>query len=163
MPLRGSEETLRAIEAGLGQQVTCMACGALLTCINDCLMVICPDCRCVSQTPNANDHSTVWVRMEDGEPASLPGDHRSGSSGSGSNNHNSSSSACPPGLAGGERGGATDWWERGGEEEESEGSFLGGFAARHRRQEATRRRANVMAISTRPKHGVGLGLKVAER
>jgi hypothetical protein len=165
LPLRGSHETLRAIEAGLGQQVTCMACGALLTCINDCLMVICPDCRCVSQTPNENDRSTVWVRMEDGEPSqALHGDW-SGSSGSNNHNiiiNNNSSSALQPSHAAGERGEATDWWERGGEEEESESSFLGGFAARHR-QEATRRRANVMAISTRPKHGVGLGLKVAER
>jgi hypothetical protein len=130
LPLRGSRETLSAIESGKAQRVSCMACGVLLACISDCLMVICPECRCVSHTPNENDSSTIWLRLDD-----------------------SDSRGC---CCGG--GGGGDWWER--EEDEHEGSFLGGFAARHRQEATMRRRASSVAISTRPKYGVGLGLKV---
>lgn len=48
MPLRGSEETMRAIESGRAHVVECMACGAVLTCVPDCELVICPDCRVLS-------------------------------------------------------------------------------------------------------------------
>jgi hypothetical protein len=48
MPLRGSDETLQAIEMGYARIVTCFACCASLACVPDCELVICPDCRVIS-------------------------------------------------------------------------------------------------------------------
>jgi hypothetical protein len=48
MPLRGSDETLQAIEMGYARIVTCFACSASLACVPDCELVICPDCRVIS-------------------------------------------------------------------------------------------------------------------
>jgi hypothetical protein len=48
MPLRGSDETLEAIEMGYARIVTCFACSASLACVPDCELVICPDCRVIS-------------------------------------------------------------------------------------------------------------------
>jgi phage FluMu protein Com len=149
LPLRGSRETLSAIESGKAQRVSCMACGVLLACISDCLMVICPECRCVSHTPNESDSSTIWLRLDDSDGAGGLG---SGGYDGGSpflNRSHNHRQLEPMGL---------NWWER--EDDEHEGSFLGGFAARHRQEATMRRRASTSAISTQPKYGVGLGLKV---
>jgi hypothetical protein len=48
LPLRGSEETLRAMAQGTTRLVQCLSCEAPLACVPDCQMVICPDCRVVS-------------------------------------------------------------------------------------------------------------------
>jgi hypothetical protein len=48
MPLRGSDETMYAIEMGYSRTVTCFACQAHLSCVPDCELVICPDCRVLS-------------------------------------------------------------------------------------------------------------------
>jgi hypothetical protein len=55
MPLRGSEETLQAIEMGLARIVTCFVCNHSLACVPDCELVICPDCRVISPVPPAED------------------------------------------------------------------------------------------------------------
>ena len=47
-PLRGSDETSRAIALGYTQQVDCFICSIRIQCIADCEMVICPECRMVS-------------------------------------------------------------------------------------------------------------------
>jgi hypothetical protein len=55
MPLRGSDETLEAIEMGYARIVTCFACSASLACVPDCELVICPDCRVISPICSEQD------------------------------------------------------------------------------------------------------------
>lgn len=47
-PLRGSLETLRALQRGDCITVMCMCCSAKLTCLSDAEYVLCPDCRVIS-------------------------------------------------------------------------------------------------------------------
>jgi len=51
MPLRGSAETMAAVESGMARTVSCMACQARLLCVPDAELVICPDCRLLSPLP----------------------------------------------------------------------------------------------------------------
>jgi hypothetical protein len=51
LQLRGADETIEAIERGHTQLVCCYACGLGLSCIADCKLVICPDCRIISPVP----------------------------------------------------------------------------------------------------------------
>ena len=46
-PVRGSEETLEAIQQQSTIQVECMICWEALLCVRDCDYVVCPDCRVV--------------------------------------------------------------------------------------------------------------------
>jgi hypothetical protein len=55
MTLRGTDETVRAIEAGRGKLVFCLACATPLQCVPDCDLVICPDCRVFSPVPKFDD------------------------------------------------------------------------------------------------------------
>ena len=48
LPLRGSAETLAAVESGMARAVQCVACSATLLCVPDAELVICPDCRLLS-------------------------------------------------------------------------------------------------------------------
>lgn len=48
MPLRGSAETMTAVESGMARTVLCMACQATLLCVPDAELVVCPDCRLLS-------------------------------------------------------------------------------------------------------------------
>lgn len=48
LPLRGSVETLAAVDGGMARKVQCMACSATLLCVPDAELVICPDCRLLS-------------------------------------------------------------------------------------------------------------------
>ena len=48
MPLRGSAETLEAVESGKASMVSCFACEATLWCVPDADLVVCPDCRILS-------------------------------------------------------------------------------------------------------------------
>lgn len=50
MPLRGSVETMDAVNNGSATQVACLACGIELQCVPDADLVICPDCRVLSPT-----------------------------------------------------------------------------------------------------------------
>jgi hypothetical protein len=50
LPLRGAKETQWALAHGRAVIVDCLLCSAALKCIDDCQVVICPDCRIV--TPN---------------------------------------------------------------------------------------------------------------
>jgi len=55
-PLRGSQETMAAIQVGFSLKVICMCCEARLLCIADAEFVLCPNCKVVS--PNyINDDS----------------------------------------------------------------------------------------------------------
>jgi hypothetical protein len=47
-PLRGSEETWRAIQAGNVETVVCVCCCNRIQCIADAEYVLCPECRVVS-------------------------------------------------------------------------------------------------------------------
>jgi hypothetical protein len=47
-PLRGSEETWRAIQAGNIETIVCVCCCNRIQCIADAEYVICPECRVVS-------------------------------------------------------------------------------------------------------------------
>ena len=48
LPLRGSQETMAAVNSGRAIPVNCMACQASLRCVPDCQLVLCPDCRILS-------------------------------------------------------------------------------------------------------------------
>jgi hypothetical protein len=70
MPLRGSEETLQAIEMGHARIVTCFVCNHSLACVPDCELVICPDCRVISPVPSAQDgRKTEDTYYYEGRPA----------------------------------------------------------------------------------------------
>jgi len=52
LPLRGAEETRKAIQAGFYVQCECLACSApKLHCVLDCDCFLCPDCRSVTPNP----------------------------------------------------------------------------------------------------------------
>ena len=51
MPLRGSAETMSAIQSGHVTTVSCLACHTRLKCVADADLVICPDCRILSPLP----------------------------------------------------------------------------------------------------------------
>jgi len=53
--LRGAEETMWALQQGRYQVVDCMNCSSCLQCIDDCELVICPDCRMVSPIVHNDD------------------------------------------------------------------------------------------------------------
>lgn len=61
MPLRGSVETLKAIESGKACIVTCFACEAGLWCVPDADLVLCPDCRILSPL-SSKQSSQIWTR-----------------------------------------------------------------------------------------------------
>jgi hypothetical protein len=61
MPLRGSAETLKAIESGKACKVTCFACQASLWCVPDADLVLCPDCRILSPL-SSKESSQLWTR-----------------------------------------------------------------------------------------------------
>jgi hypothetical protein len=65
MTLRGSDETLRAIEMGYARIVTCFACSASLACVPDCNLVICPDCRVISPVCAEQDDRKMAQRNDD--------------------------------------------------------------------------------------------------
>lgn len=46
--LRGSKETIHAVEQGYAVTTSCFCCGDKLKCLPDVEMIICPDCRIVS-------------------------------------------------------------------------------------------------------------------
>eukprot|EP00538_Stauroneis_constricta_P002396 CAMPEP_0119570156 /NCGR_PEP_ID=MMETSP1352-20130426/43471_1 /TAXON_ID=265584 /ORGANISM="Stauroneis constricta, Strain CCMP1120" /LENGTH=489 /DNA_ID=CAMNT_0007619821 /DNA_START=252 /DNA_END=1721 /DNA_ORIENTATION=+ len=48
LPLRGSKETLEAVEWGFASRINCMGCSISLGCVPDCQVVICPECRFMS-------------------------------------------------------------------------------------------------------------------
>jgi hypothetical protein len=48
MLLRGSAETVEAVESGKASVVSCFACEAALWCVPDADLVLCPDCRILS-------------------------------------------------------------------------------------------------------------------
>ena len=58
-PLRGSEETLRALKRGDMIETQCFECQGRLRCIFDCACVLCPDCRVVS--PVEDSASTLAI------------------------------------------------------------------------------------------------------
>jgi hypothetical protein len=62
LPLRGAKETQWALAHGRAVIVDCLLCGAALKCIDDCQVVICPDCRIV--TPNTATLSTRSTSTE---------------------------------------------------------------------------------------------------
>ena len=47
LPLRGAEETVKAIKSGFVEKVSCQACENELYCIADATFCVCPDCKCV--------------------------------------------------------------------------------------------------------------------
>jgi hypothetical protein len=57
LSLRGSAETMRAIAMGKSVIATCWNCQVQLECIEDCTLVLCPDCRVVS--PNEKSITTT--------------------------------------------------------------------------------------------------------
>jgi hypothetical protein len=52
LPLRGSEETMLAVNMGYALVTSCLCCSVKLKCVPDCDLVICPDCRVVSPVSN---------------------------------------------------------------------------------------------------------------
>lgn len=81
MPLRGSSETMAAVESGIARTVTCMACQATLRCVPDAELVVCPDCRLLSPLPaekKGQATSTDWQghsRRNQSFSESQPGAH----------------------------------------------------------------------------------------
>lgn len=65
MQLRGSDETLEAIEMGYARIVTCFACCASLACVPDCELVICPDCRVISPICSEQDDDCKMAHRND--------------------------------------------------------------------------------------------------
>jgi hypothetical protein len=65
MLLRGSDETLEAIEMGYARMVTCFACSASLACVPDCELVICPDCRIISPICSEQDDDRKMAHHND--------------------------------------------------------------------------------------------------
>lgn len=59
MALRGTDETIQAIETGRGKLVFCLACSTALQCVPDCDLVICPDCRVFSPVPKFVDDAVA--------------------------------------------------------------------------------------------------------
>jgi hypothetical protein len=61
MQLRGSAETLKAVESGKACIVTCLVCEANLWCVSDADLVLCPDCRIFSPL-SSQQTSQPWSR-----------------------------------------------------------------------------------------------------
>lgn len=55
LPLRGADETLRAIEDDFYVPATCSCCTATIFCIQNANFVLCPDCRVVSRADVDDD------------------------------------------------------------------------------------------------------------
>lgn len=55
MPLRGAKETWDAIGEGRITITNCLTCQMELNCLDDALMVICPDCTMISPVDQAGD------------------------------------------------------------------------------------------------------------
>lgn len=60
--LRGAEETMWALQQGRYQVVDCMNCSSCLQCIDNCELVICPDCRMVSPIVLADENNEEEFR-----------------------------------------------------------------------------------------------------
>jgi len=56
MPLRGSVETMHAIQNGDAHIAQCLLCNESLTCVPDCILVVCPDCRVLSPVEDNPHH-----------------------------------------------------------------------------------------------------------
>ena len=48
LPLRGSNETMMAVDCGRAVTVSCFMCETSLCCVQDCQLVLCPECRILS-------------------------------------------------------------------------------------------------------------------
>lgn len=57
LPLRGSEETWRAIEEGQATVTSCISCQQELHCVLDAQLVVCPDCTMLSPVDQTNHFS----------------------------------------------------------------------------------------------------------
>ena len=53
LPLRGSEETWKAIEEGRVTVTTCLFCNIELQCLDNAQLVACPDCTMLSAVDQA--------------------------------------------------------------------------------------------------------------
>jgi len=70
--LHGSDETIAAIERGAVVTTICLLCECRLQCVDDCLCVLCPDCRVVSpvlltdagETPDKKERSGVGLGLK---------------------------------------------------------------------------------------------------
>lgn len=75
-PLRGSEETMQALQTGHVAPAECMCCGLELICIADAEFVLCPECKVVSPLDldvAFNDSFEFYNREEEeDEPATKP-------------------------------------------------------------------------------------------
>lgn len=137
--LRGAEETSVSIRNGTCAHVACLSCHSVLACVKDCVMVICPVCRVLS--PVENNEVTVPAAAA----AKCPPDEGAAAAAAGRNKTTRmidvppfvGSDPPPP-----QKNAATPT-----EKEEEEDAA----AARRRRRRQP------------PRHGVGLGLKIAER
>jgi hypothetical protein len=63
-PLRGSEETWRAIQAGNVEIVECVCCCNRIQCIADAEYILCPECRVVSPVGNRHRGSPTLGRQK---------------------------------------------------------------------------------------------------
>jgi hypothetical protein len=61
LPLRGSQETMEAVDSGRAMVVHCMACQTSLYCVPDCQLVLCPDCRILSPAEEMSSPSSAVV------------------------------------------------------------------------------------------------------
>ena len=57
LPLRGSEETWKAIAEGQATVTTCISCQQELHCVLDAQLVVCPDCTMLSPVDQTHDYS----------------------------------------------------------------------------------------------------------
>jgi len=70
--LHGSDVTMAAIERGAVVTTFCLLCECRLQCVDDCLCVLCPDCRVVSpvlltdagETPDKKERSGVGLGLK---------------------------------------------------------------------------------------------------
>ena len=60
-PLRGADETWKAIEEGRVTVTTCMSCNIELQCLDNAQLVACPDCTMLSPVDQASDNSSSSV------------------------------------------------------------------------------------------------------
>lgn len=136
-PLRGAEETSVSIRNGTCAHVACLSCHSVLACVKDCVMVICPVCRVLS--PVENNEVTVPAAAA----AKCPPDE--GAAAAAGRNKTTRMIDVPPFVGSDppppQKNAATPT-----EKEEEDAA-----AARRRRRRQP------------PRHGVGLGLKIAER
>lgn len=59
LPLRGSEETMHAVELGIVHKTACMSCCAPVVVMEDCIFVICPKCKSIGPVEGADDLSSM--------------------------------------------------------------------------------------------------------